>query len=108
MFNGVPEAQGARCVIQSVLFFLGHNLVWVVLSVLLVFKFSYVVFFFFYQPEAEMIEEDATVVVYTSGLQLSAAQAARMNQCVSERGLGMGSVLVHKLSTSDINLTGLV
>jgi hypothetical protein len=59
------------------------------------------------KPEAEMDEEDATVV-YTSGLQLSAAQAERMNQCVSERGLGMGSVLVHKLTASDINLTGLV
>jgi hypothetical protein len=64
--------------------------------------------FFYAKPEAEMNEEDATVVVYTSGLQLSAAHAERMNQCVSERGLGMGSVLVHKLTASDINLTGLV
>jgi hypothetical protein len=63
--------------------------------------------FSYAKPEAEMDEEDATVV-YTSGLQLSAAQAERMNQCVSERGLGMGSVLVHKLTASDINLTGLV
>jgi hypothetical protein len=63
---------------------------------------------FFIQPEDQILEEGATTVVYKSGLHLSAAQAERMNQCVGEHGLGMGSVLVHKLTTTDINLSGLV
>jgi hypothetical protein len=62
----------------------------------------------FFHLEAEMLEEDASVVVYTSGLYLSATQSWRMNQFVGERGLGMGPVLVHKLTTTDINLNGLV
>jgi hypothetical protein len=47
-------------------------------------------------------------VVHTNGIDLSAAQASRMNQLVGERGLGLGAILVHELTNTDINQMGLV
>jgi hypothetical protein len=46
--------------------------------------------------------------VCTNHIIISEAQTARMNDCIGERGLGMGDVLVHKLTTSDIEHNGLV
>lgn len=41
-------------------------------------------------------QDDAIVVVYTNDLNLTEAQSGRMNDCIGERRLGMGVVLVHK------------
>jgi hypothetical protein len=53
-------------------------------------------------------EEYASVVVYSNGMNLSAAQKGTINEIIAERGLGMGAVLVHELTNTDMSHTGLV
>lgn len=47
--------------------------------------------------------DQANIVVHTNNIQLTAAQRGRKNQRIGERGLGMGPIFVHKLTSSDIN-----
>jgi hypothetical protein len=49
------------------------------------------------EPDSEQWEEYASVVVYSNGMNLSAAQKGTMNEIIAERDLGMGAVLVHEL-----------
>jgi hypothetical protein len=58
--------------------------------------------------ESEHFEENATVVVYSNGIKPSTTNLRRMNEIIAERGLGMGAVLVHKLTNTDMSNTGLV
>ncbi|CAM0906605.1 unnamed protein product [Alopecurus aequalis] len=55
----------------------------------------------------EDIDTEATVTVFTNGLQLTGAQTATMNDRVLMRGIGMGPLFVHKLTQSDIKQNGL-
>ncbi|CAM0955265.1 unnamed protein product [Alopecurus aequalis] len=57
--------------------------------------------------EPHVFEDSATVVVFSGGLELTAAQTSRMNQCVLTRGLGLGVVFVHTLTKSDVQGNGL-
>jgi hypothetical protein len=60
------------------------------------------------EEDPEQWEEYASVVVYSNGMNISAAQKGTMNEIMAERGLGMGAVLVHKLTKIDMSHTGLV
>jgi hypothetical protein len=60
------------------------------------------------EQDSEQWEEYASIVVYSNGINLSAAQTGTMNEIIAERGLGMGAVLVHELTKTDMSHTGLV
>ena len=58
--------------------------------------------------EAHVFEGAATTVVFSSGVELTAGQTARMNNYVHERGLGLGAVFVHTITLIDVAHNGLV
>jgi hypothetical protein len=60
------------------------------------------------EEDPEQWEEYASIVVYSNGINISAAQKGTMNKIIAERGLGMGAVLVHELTKTDMSHTGLV
>jgi hypothetical protein len=60
------------------------------------------------EQDSEQWEEYVSVVVYSNGINLSAAETGTMNEIIAERGLGMGAVLVHELTKTDMSHTGLV
>jgi hypothetical protein len=60
------------------------------------------------EQDPEQWEEYASIVVYSNGINLSAAQKGTMNEIIAERGIGMGAVLVHELTRIDMSHTGLV
>jgi hypothetical protein len=60
------------------------------------------------EEDPEQWEEYASVVVYSNGMNISVAQKGTMNEIIAKRGLGMGAVLVHELTKTDMSHTGLV
>ena len=58
--------------------------------------------------EAHVFEGAATAVVFSSGVELTAGQTARMNNYVHEHGLGLGAVFVHTITLTDVANNGLV
>jgi hypothetical protein len=60
------------------------------------------------EEDPEQWKEYASVIVYSNGINISAAQKGTMNEIIAERGLGMGAVLVHELTKTDMSHTGLV
>ncbi|CAM0877552.1 unnamed protein product [Alopecurus aequalis] len=57
--------------------------------------------------EEDVLDYEGTVTVFTNALNLTDAQTNTMNMLLLARGIGMGAILVHKLTESDVHNNGL-